>query len=438
LPLRKRIEQNNQFFQKLSLLDVSQHAALLDLFDALQCNATVCPRFARSEPCPAVVSCTSDSNFNNGRVVSELNLHGRGLSGSVSSAIAALSTVRVVNLNDNALTGSIPDLSALTAITDLLWHKNRLTGTLPSTLALLSQLRRLTFDQNNITSTIPAEFERLTSLELFNGFENQLVGTVPNLAPSLKSLWLARNNLSGSLPSSISQMKSLTLLAVDQNPLLSGTLPDLSSLTALDKLIVYETRLSGIVPSLPLLTVCTLDGACFNCSSVPTLCSCRAAAPEICNPPPITLPLANTSSSLASPTTTARASLSSTTAALVVTAGSVASSLEPEPSNAIAIGAGVGGGIALLLLVALVVFLVWRKRKAPARAVAVSPLQPHYQPPAPAASNSAYGSVANAVPLNAMGDDYDLGGIPVIPPNVPGNYGVAGLQEHGEYESGRL
>jgi hypothetical protein len=33
----------------------------LDLFDALQCNATVCPRFARSEPCPAVVSCTSDT-----------------------------------------------------------------------------------------------------------------------------------------------------------------------------------------------------------------------------------------------------------------------------------------------------------------------------------------------------------------------------------------
>jgi hypothetical protein len=50
--------------------------------------------------------------------------------------------------------------------------------------------------------------------------------------------------------------------------------------------------------------------------------------------------------------------------------------------------------------------------------------------------NSAYqyGSVAS--PLNAMGDDYDLGGIPVIPPNVPGNYGV--VQEHREYESGRI
>jgi hypothetical protein len=52
--------------------------------------------------------------------------------------------------------------------------------------------------------------------------------------------------------------------------------------------------------------------------------------------------------------------------------------------------------------------------------------------------SSAYGSVANAVPLNAMGNDYDLGGIPVIPPNVPGNYGVASLQEHPEYDSGRI
>jgi predicted lipid-binding transport protein (Tim44 family) len=109
-------------------------------------------------------------------------------------------------------------------------------------------------------------------------------------------------------------------------------------------------------------------------------------------------------------------------------------SSEPDGGlDAGTLGAIIGGSAAgLLIIIGVIAFVVLRKRKTGAGK------QPAV--PAPAASSkSAYGSVANAVPLNAMGADYDLGGIPVIPPDVPAaNYGVAGLQAHPEYDSGRL
>jgi predicted outer membrane repeat protein len=108
------------------------------------------------------------------------------------------------------------------------------------------------------------------------------------------------------------------------------------------------------------------------------------------------------------------------------------SSSEPDGGlDAGTLGAIIGGSAAgLLIIIGVVVFVVLRKRKTGNNQVAAA---------APAASsNSAYGSVTNAVPLNVMGADYDHGGIAAIPPNVPGNYGAAGLQAHPEYESGRL
>jgi predicted outer membrane repeat protein len=94
---------------------------------------------------------------------------------------------------------------------------------------------------------------------------------------------------------------------------------------------------------------------------------------------------------------------------------------EPEPDDGLdagTLGAIIGGSAAgLLIIIGVAAFFVMRKRKTGAGKQSAAS--------APAASgsssSSAYGSVANAVPLNAMGAaDYDLGGIPVIPakPNV--------------------
>jgi hypothetical protein len=128
-----------------------------------------------------------------------------------------------------------------------------------------------------------------------------------------------------------------------------------------------------------------------------------------------------------------------------ITTASSSSTIElansSEPDNGLdagTLGAIIGGSVAgLLIVLGVVVFIVVRKRKRKTSAVEQSASSAPAPAPAIVSSSVHYG----AVPLNAMGAaDYDLGGIPVIPPNVPGSgqYGVAGLQELSEYESGRL
>jgi hypothetical protein len=96
------------------------------------------------------------------------------------------------------------------------------------------------------------------------------------------------------------------------------------------------------------------------------------------------------------------------------------------------LGAIIGGCIAGVLIIGgIVAFVVIRKRK---KIQHVAPAAP------PAAPPSEYGAVGGAIPLNAMGADYDLGGIPVIPPEAKPsvtNYGPAGLAQP-DYGDGRL
>jgi hypothetical protein len=93
------------------------------------------------------------------------------------------------------------------------------------------------------------------------------------------------------------------------------------------------------------------------------------------------------------------------------------------------LGAIIGGCIAGVLIIGgIVAFVVIRKRK---KIQHVAPAAP------PAAPPSEYGAVGGAIPLNAMGADYDLGGIPVIPDAERNNYGPAGLAQP-DYGDGRL
>jgi predicted outer membrane repeat protein len=139
------------------------------------------------------------------------------------------------------------------------------------------------------------------------------------------------------------------------------------------------------------------------------------------------------------------AAVSSLANSSAITTASSSSTIElansSEPDNGLdagTLGAIIGGSVAgLLIVLGVVVFIVVRKRKRKTSAVEQSASSAPAPAPAIVSSSVHYG----AVPLNAMGAaDYDLGGIPVIPPNVPGSgqYGVAGLQELSEYESGRL
>ena len=131
----------------------------------------------------------------NGRVT-RLSLGINQLSGSIPD-LSALTNLEVLDLHANQLNGSIPDLSALTNLTQLSLGWNRLSGTIPSDLGNLTNLTYLNLYSNQLRGEIPSELRALTNLRTLSLGSNQLTGAIPDLSVliNLADLVLTGNQL---------------------------------------------------------------------------------------------------------------------------------------------------------------------------------------------------------------------------------------------------
>ena len=168
------------------------------------------------------------------------------MTGSIPD-LSALTSLQSLILHGNQLTGSIPDLSALTSLQSLQLHDNQLTGSIPD-LSALTSLQRLWLRGNELTGSIP-DLSALTSLQRLYLSDNQLTGSIPDLSAltSLQRLYLSDNGLTGSIDAS-GIPTSLTFLYLHRNRL-SGSLPDLSALTSLRRLYLHQNQLNGPLPT---------------------------------------------------------------------------------------------------------------------------------------------------------------------------------------------
>lgn len=186
-----------------------------------------------SDPSGALRSWNSTAHFcrwprvtcTHGHVTS-LDVSYLGLTGTISPAVGNLTYLETLNLNRNALSGSIP--------------------------ASLGRLKRLNYlglcDNGGVSGEIPDSLRNCTNLAVAYLNNNSLAGAIPDwlgTLPSLSTLWLTHNSLSGEIPPSLGNLTKLQSLMIDQN-LLEGTLPDgLSRLTSLQTLSVYQNRFRG-------------------------------------------------------------------------------------------------------------------------------------------------------------------------------------------------
>lgn len=184
-----------------------------------------------------------------------------------------------ISLLDNELTGTIPtELENLSELRILDLDTNYLSGSIPKELGDLSNLEMLILQYNELIGGIPPELGNLSSLVVLALGENQLSGSVPiqlEGLSSLRYLGLGWNALTGDIPSQLGSLSNLLSLSMSGNQLTGGIPPQLGDLLDLEDLFLADNRLSGSIPpdlgSLANLAVLNLGGNQLSGSIPPIL-----------------------------------------------------------------------------------------------------------------------------------------------------------------------
>lgn len=237
-----------------------QKQALLDLYQATQGPLwRQDAHWLQGDPCQQHwqgVNCSAD-----GQSVLGLHLPGNRLQGALPASFTALDTLQTLDLRGNlGLSGPLPPLNALPALTQLNLSFNQFSGPLPKPLHL-PRLESLVLSNNLLTGSLP-DLSGLPALQNLRLNHNQLSGPLPTLSPlgALQALDLSFNQFDGPLPE-LSQLSQLGSFLVDWNHF-QGALPNPSGLRQLHTLSATGNRLSGPLPplrKLPALAVLTLD-----------------------------------------------------------------------------------------------------------------------------------------------------------------------------------
>ena len=184
--------------------------------------------------------------------LSTLNLSNNQLTGEMPASIGNVSTLYYLNIANNKLTGSIPsELGKLANLEYCYLHNNQLTGGIPSELGNLSKLRNCYLHNNQLTGGIPSELGNLSKLRNCYLYNNQLTGSIPSelgKLANLESCCLHNNQLAGSIPSEFGNLSKLSNCYLYNNQL-TGSIPsEFGKLANLEICYLFGNQLEGTLP----------------------------------------------------------------------------------------------------------------------------------------------------------------------------------------------
>ncbi|KAH0892409.1 hypothetical protein HID58_054838 [Brassica napus] len=117
-------------------------------------------------------------------------------SGTLSSGIGILKTLKTLTLKGNGITGEIPEsIGNLSSLTSLDLEDNQLSGPIPSTLGNLSNIQFLTLSRNNLNGTVPDSLTGLSKLINILLDSNNLSGEIPQSLFDIPKYNFTANNL---------------------------------------------------------------------------------------------------------------------------------------------------------------------------------------------------------------------------------------------------
>jgi len=164
------------------------------------------------------------------------------LVGAIPETLASLTSIIDLRLGGNEFSGSaIPDFIFDFANLQILrLHEGNFTGAVPATISSLIDLRQLWLQDNALTGTVP-DLSAASELVVLRLTDNQFTGQIPAYDESLTKLVdlrLGNNLLNGPIPDSIGNMAQLQLFACQNNQLTGGFPESLTNLVNLGELFV--------------------------------------------------------------------------------------------------------------------------------------------------------------------------------------------------------
>ncbi|DAD49375.1 TPA_asm: hypothetical protein HUJ06_031797 [Nelumbo nucifera] len=189
----------------------------------------------------------------------------------------SLKNLKILNLTNNQFEGPIPmETMKLDELQELRVGKNKLNGTIPTDIGLLSNLRILELQENQFHGPIPSSIGKLTMLQELNLQKAGLNSSIPDelgFCTNLTFLELSENNLAGPLPPSMASLNQILYLRIsgsqlsgaihpyflsnwiklislqlDTNNLTGIIPPEIGSLHKLEYLYLFSNQLSGSIP----------------------------------------------------------------------------------------------------------------------------------------------------------------------------------------------
>ncbi len=184
---------------------------------------------------------------------SQQSIDDNALTGPIPAELGSLANLETLDLSDNELTGPIPvELGRLVNLEGLRLGWNDLTGPIPSELGNLVHLRSLVLSSNTLTGSIPVELGRLEDLEELFLWGNAVSGPIPSelgRLMNLRNLSLGGNDLTGRIPAELGNLTNLSWLALSYNDL-TGAIPvELGRLESLAGLSLGGNDLTGRIPA---------------------------------------------------------------------------------------------------------------------------------------------------------------------------------------------
>lgn len=219
--------------------------------------------------------------------LNELHLRGNSIQGEIPvPALTSFTNMTWLDLQDNEMTGTFPSELGLMTMMDFLWLNGTrasdapLSVTIPTELALLTDLQELHMAENKLYGRIPTELAGLSRLDWISLRGNALSGQIPTemfLLPSLARLDLAGNALNGNIPDDISLLNvTLQILQLESNSF-TGAIPNsMSRLTNVEAVWLGDNSLTGNVP----VGLCyfkrigKVQSIWIDCEEVECACSC--------------------------------------------------------------------------------------------------------------------------------------------------------------------